>query len=56
MRKTIFVDYITEFMTGSIPKINILIFALGLFSIGAMATPPLASKQEIGMFLSLIHI
>ena len=52
MRKTIFVDYITELMTGSAPKINILIFAFGLFSIGAMATPSLASKKEIGMFLN----
>jgi hypothetical protein len=30
----------------------ILVFAFGLFSLGVLADPPLASKQQIGMFIN----
>jgi hypothetical protein len=52
MRKTILIHAIKGFMAGTILKIYIFIFALGFFSLGALANPPLASKQQIGMFIN----
>jgi hypothetical protein len=50
MRKTIFIHAITRFIADRIMKKYILFFALGCFSLGALANPKLASKQQIGMF------
>jgi len=40
----------TGFITGTRLKKFIFIFSLGLLSLWVMANPPLASKQQIGMF------
>jgi hypothetical protein len=50
MRRTILDHVITGFMVSTKLKKYIFIFALGFFSLGALANPPLASKQQIGMF------
>jgi hypothetical protein len=52
MRKEILTRQSTGFMPGTILKKYIFIFTIGLFSLGAMASPPLASKQQIGMFIN----
>jgi hypothetical protein len=52
MRKAILAYPVTEFIAGAILKKYILIFALGFLSLGALANPPLASKQQIGMFIN----
>jgi len=52
MRKTNLVHAIAGFMAGPILKRHIFIFALGFFSLWALANPPLASKQQIGMFIN----
>jgi len=42
----------TGFIRGATLKKYLFIFALGFFSLGALANPPLASKQQIGMFIN----
>jgi len=50
MRKTNLVHAITDFMAGLIFKKYLLLLVLGFISLGALANPRLASKQQIGMF------
>ena len=50
MKKTSIVHAITEFIAGTALKKYPLLFTLGIFSLGVLANPPLASKQQIGMF------
>jgi hypothetical protein len=50
MRKVILIHPETRFIAGTILKKCIFIFSVVFFSLGAMANPPLASKQQIGMF------
>jgi hypothetical protein len=50
MKKTSIVYAITEFIAGTALKKYPLLFTLGIFSLGVLANPPLASKQQIGMF------
>jgi hypothetical protein len=52
MRKTTLAHAITRFMVGTILKKGIFTFTLGSLILGAMANPPLASKQQIGMFIN----
>jgi hypothetical protein len=52
MRKVIFVHSPIKFIKGKILNICILTFALGFFSLGVLANPQLASKQQIGMFIN----
>ena len=53
MKKNIFVNAITQSIMGSL-KTLFLIITLGFFSLGALANPKLASKQQIGMFKNSI--
>ncbi|MCX6253868.1 MAG: hypothetical protein NTV31_05255 [Bacteroidia bacterium] len=50
MRKATLIHPEKRFLTGTIFKKYIFIFSLGFFSLGALANPSLASKQQIGMF------
>ncbi len=50
MKKTILVHAITGFIAGKTLKKCLLIFALGFINLGVMASPKLASKEQIGMF------
>jgi hypothetical protein len=50
MRKTILVHAITRFIADTALKKYIFIIALGFVGLMALANPPLASKQQIGMF------
>jgi hypothetical protein len=52
MRKSILGHPVTGFLAGSRLKIYIFIFALGIFSLGSLANPKLASKQQIGMYIN----
>ena len=52
MRKFIIGHPLTGLLAGKILKKYIFIFTLGIFSLGSMANPKLASKQQIGMFLN----
>lgn len=49
MKKNIFANAITQSIMGNL-KTLLLIITLGFFSLGALANPKLASKQQIGMF------
>lgn len=44
-----FINTIRQSIAGNL-KTLLFIFTLGFFSLGALANPPLASKQQIGMF------
>jgi hypothetical protein len=50
MRNTIYTHANKGFNAAKILKIYIFILVLGLYSLGALANPPLASKQQVGMF------
>ena len=50
MRKKIISHPTTGFIVSIIKKKYLILIALGLFSLGTLANPPLASKQQIGMF------
>jgi hypothetical protein len=50
MRKSILIRFSTLFIKSTILSKYIFIFCLGMFSLGMLANPPLASKQQIGMF------
>lgn len=52
MRKEIKVCQLAEITKDKILKKYIFIFALGFLSLAAMGNPPLASKQQIGMFIN----
>ena len=52
MRKSILGTPLTELQAGTILKKIIFILILGIFSLGSMANPKLASKQQIGMFIN----
>ncbi|MGD0341877.1 MAG: hypothetical protein ABSA76_09255 [Bacteroidales bacterium] len=52
MRKFILGHPLTGLLAGKILKKYLFIFTLGIFSLGSMANPKLASKQQIGMFLN----
>jgi hypothetical protein len=43
-------ETISGILSGDILKKNIFILSIGLMSLGGIANPPLASKQQIGMF------
>lgn len=53
MKKYIFVNVITQSIVGNLKPL-ILIIILGFFSLGALANPKLASRQQIGMFKNSI--
>jgi hypothetical protein len=50
MKKSILIRFSTLFIKSTILSKYIFIFCLGMFSLGTLANPPLASKQQIGMF------
>jgi hypothetical protein len=50
MKKTILVHLITGLMADKKLKKHLLVFALGIFSLGVMASPKMVSKEQIGMF------
>jgi hypothetical protein len=50
MRKPNLVRAIKEFLAGTVSKICMIIFGFGFFSLGTLANPHLATKQQIGMF------
>jgi len=52
MKKTILTRTINGFMPGTVLKKCIYIFVFGFLSLGIMADPPMASKQQIGMFIN----
>ena len=52
MSKMQLTPLIPGFMSGAILKKNVSIFTLGILSLGVLANPPLASKQQIGMFIN----
>jgi hypothetical protein len=52
MGKSVSGHTVKEYMAGTILKKYIIILAVGLFSLGASANPPLASKQQLGMFIN----
>jgi hypothetical protein len=54
MKKNILVHSITKLMVGSNLKKYIFFIALSLISLGTLANPTLASKQQIGMFKNSI--
>jgi hypothetical protein len=53
MRKSILGHSLTGLLTDTILKRYIFILILGIFSLGSMANPKLASKQQIGMFINI---
>ncbi|OFX83958.1 MAG: hypothetical protein A2W99_03610 [Bacteroidetes bacterium GWF2_33_16] len=54
MKKTTIMHSIKRFIKDALLKKSIFIFILGLLSFGIFANPPLASKQQIGMFKNSI--
>jgi hypothetical protein len=50
MKKTVSNQLLSAFAKSKIFRKYIFVFTLGFFSLGAMANPTLASKQQIGMF------
>jgi hypothetical protein len=50
MKKIVLSQLLSEFAKSRIFRKYIFVFTLGFFSLGAMANPTLASKQQIGMF------
>lgn len=52
MRKSILGHTLTGFLADIILKKCVFFFILAIFSLGSMANPKLASKQQIGMFIN----
>jgi hypothetical protein len=52
MRKSILGYQLAGFLAATLLKKYIFVFALGILSLGALANPKLASKQQIGMFIN----
>jgi len=52
MSKMKLIQLIPGFVSGKTFKKNVFIFTLGILSLGVLANPPLASKQQIGMFMN----
>jgi hypothetical protein len=52
MKKSILGYPLTGLLTDTILKKCVFFFILGIFSLGSMANPKLASKQQIGMFIN----
>jgi hypothetical protein len=50
MKKTNLVHTLTGFLGGRKLQKYLITIVIGFFSLGALANPPLASKQQIGMF------
>jgi hypothetical protein len=50
MRNIFLNPFITKFLKDSILKKHIMLSVISVFCIGVYANPPLASKQQIGMF------
>ena len=52
MSKMKLIQLIPGFVSGKTFKKNVFIFTLGILSLGVLANPPMASKQQIGMFMN----
>ena len=50
MKKAILVQVLNELMTANNGKVKLFVFLLSVLSLGAIANPRLASKEQIGMF------